>query len=43
MDIRDRRDVDALLRSFYARVVENPLLARIFVDVAHMASRPTCL
>jgi len=36
MDLRERADVDALLRAFYARVFDDPLLARIFVDVAHM-------
>ncbi len=36
MDIRDRADLDGLLRAFYARVFDDPLLARIFVDVAHM-------
>lgn len=36
MDIRDRADLDALLRAFYAGVLDDPLLARIFVDVAHM-------
>lgn len=36
MDIRDRADIDGLLRAFYAGVFDDPLLARIFVDVAHM-------
>jgi len=36
MDIRERADLDGLLRAFYARVFDDPLLARIFVDVAHM-------
>lgn len=36
MDIRDRADLDGLLRAFYAGVLDDPLLARIFVDVAHM-------
>lgn len=36
MDIRDRADLDGLLRAFYAGVFGDPLLARIFVDVAHM-------
>lgn len=36
VDIRDRSDIDALLRVFYGRVFGDGLLARIFVDVAHM-------
>ena len=35
MDIRDRADLDGLLRAFYARVFDDPLLARIFI-AAHM-------
>lgn len=35
-DLSDRHDVDVLLRSFYRRVFADPVLAPIFVDVAHM-------
>jgi hemoglobin len=35
-DISSRRDIDDLLRAFYGRVYADPLLAPIFVDVAHM-------
>ena len=36
VDIRGRSDIDGLLRSFYVRAFAAPLLARVFVDVAHM-------
>ncbi len=35
-DLETRTDIDALLRAFYTRVFGDPLLAHVFVDVAHM-------
>jgi hemoglobin len=35
-DIRTRDDVELLLRDFYGRVFQDPLLRHVFVDVAHM-------
>lgn len=35
-DIRDRRDIDGLLRAFYDDVFGDALLRPIFVDIAHM-------
>lgn len=35
-DIQDPADVDRLLRDFYERAFEDPLLRHVFVDVVHM-------
>jgi hemoglobin len=35
-DLRGREDIDALLVDFYTRAFAAPLLAHVFVDVAHM-------
>ncbi len=35
-DLRERADVDRLLRAFYERALVDPLLRPVFVDVAHM-------
>lgn len=35
-DLRDRSDVETLVREFYRRAFADPLLGPVFVDVAHM-------
>lgn len=35
-DIASRADLESLLRSFYDRALLDPLLRRVFVEVAHM-------
>jgi hemoglobin len=35
-DLADRDDVEHLLRDFYGRVLQDPLLRHVFVDVVHM-------
>ena len=35
-DIADRADLDDLLRDFYVRAFDDPLLRPVFVDVVHM-------
>lgn len=35
-DLAGRSDIDVLLRDFYGRVFDDPLLAHIFLEVAHM-------
>jgi hemoglobin len=35
-DLRGREDLEALLREFYRRAFEDPLLRHVFVDVVHM-------
>lgn len=35
-DLETRADVDAVLRAFYTRVLDDTLLRRVFVEVAHL-------
>lgn len=35
-DLRDRADIDALLRAFYSVVLDDDLLHHVFVEVAHL-------
>lgn len=35
-DIAGRDDIELLLRDFYSRALQDPLLRQVFVDVAHM-------
>ena len=35
-DLRDRADVEVLVRAFYDRAFADPLLRHVFVDVVHM-------
>lgn len=36
VDVRNRSDIDLLLRGFYGQVFADAFLGRVFVDVAHM-------
>ena len=36
MDIEDRADVERLVRAFYGRALEDPLIGWIFTDIAHL-------
>jgi hemoglobin len=35
-DLADRQDVEVLVRTFYGRAFEDPLLGPVFVDIAHL-------
>lgn len=38
-DIEDRQDLNRLVEAFYRRAFEDPLLAPVFIDVAHLDER----